>query len=96
LTDGVAGHRRHVTATVDPGKMRLDEVSVQIVHGPLDPSGALDGTRVETVAMSGDGTGRFTGEFAPSGAGPWGAAVRAMPFHQALSNPIETGLVTLG
>ncbi len=96
LTDGVAGHRRHVVATVDPGKMRLDEVTVQIVHGPLDPSGALDGNRVETVAMSGDGTGRFTGEFAPSGAGPWGAAVRAMPFHQALSNPIETGLVTLG
>ena len=96
LTDGVAGHTRTVVATVDPGKLRADEVAVQIVHGPLDPSGALDGDLAENVAMTGDGTGRFTAEFTPTGAGPWGAAVRAMPVHPALSSPVETGLVTLG
>ena len=75
---------------------RLDEIVVQIVHGPLDPSGALDGSRVETVAMSGDDTGRFTGDFSPTGAGPWGVAVRAMPTHATLSSPFETGPVALG
>lgn len=96
LTDGVAGGKRRVHATVDPGELRLDEIAVQIVHGPLDPSGALDGDRVEIVSMVGDGTGRFSGEFVPAGAGPWGAAVRAMPIHPALSSPVETGLVALG
>ncbi len=96
LDDGVAGDERTVSAAVDPGKLRLDEVVVQIVHGPLDPSGAIDGSRMQTVSMSGDGAGRFAGTFTPTGAGPWGVAVRAMPFHMALSSPVETGLVTLG
>ena len=59
LTDGDAGRVRTVTATVDPGRLRLDEVAVQLVHGPLDPSGALDGDRAEHVPMAGDGTGRY-------------------------------------
>ncbi len=96
LADGVAGQQRVIAASVDPGDLRLDEVAVQIVHGPLDPSGALDASRVQVVAMIGNDAGRFTGEFTPVGAGPWGAAVRAMPIHPALSSPVETGLVTLG
>lgn len=96
LTDGVAGERRTVAAAVDSGLLRLDEIAVQIVHGPLDPSGVLDADRCETVAMDGDRTGRFVGEFAPGSAGPWGVVVRAMPMHPALSSPVETGLVAFG
>lgn len=96
LTDGVAGAARQIAAVVDPGKLRLDEVAVEIVHGPLDPSGALDGSTFQTVTMQGDGNGRFTGEFVPTGAGPWGVAVRAMPTHAGLSSRFETGLVALG
>ena len=96
LTDGVAGQARTITATVDPGKMQLDEIAVHVLHGPLDPSGSLDSDRVEPVAMSSDGTGRFAADLVPSGAGPWGVAVRAMPTHPALSSAVETGFVTLG
>jgi starch phosphorylase len=96
LTDGVAGATRQVAARVDPGKLRLDEVVVQLVHGPLDPTGQIDGLRSEVVAMTGDGSGAFTAHFTPATAGPWGAAVRAMPNHPALSAVQETGLVALG
>ncbi len=94
--DGSSGATRRVTAHLDPGGLPLDQIVVQVVHGPLDTSGALDGDRTDTVEMSGDGSGTFTGEFTPTGAGPWGAAVRAMPTHPALSDVHETGLVALG
>ena len=74
--DGVAGVGRQVRATVDPGELRLDELLVEIVHGPLDASGALDGSRMARIPMTGDGGGSFSGEFTPTGAGPWGAVVR--------------------
>ena len=96
IGDGAAGVSRHVTATVDPGDLRLDELLVEIVHGPLDASGALDGERLNRVPMAGDGSGGFSGDFTPAGAGPWGAAVRALPTHPALNTELEPGLVALG
>jgi len=96
LDDGVAGTPRQMSATVDSGELRLDELVVEIVHGPLDASGALDGTRMERVSMDGDDHGRYVGEFTPSGSGPWGAAVRVLPTHPALSSVFEPGLVALG
>jgi len=92
--DGIAGATRHVSARLEPGRLRFDEVTVQIVHGPLDPSGQIDAVRSEVIAMSSDGAGGYSGSFVTDGAGPWGAAVRAMPVHPALSAPQETGLVT--
>ncbi len=96
VADGVAGLRRHVRATVDAGDLQLDELLVEIVHGPLDASGALDGSRMERIPMTGDGAGAFSGAFTPTGAGPWGAVVRALPTHPALSSELEPGLVALG
>ena len=96
IGDGVAGVSRRVQATVDPGRLRVDELLVEIVHGPLDASGSLDGARMSRVAMTGDGAGVFVGEFIPTGAGPWGAAVRVLPTHPALSSVLEPGLVALG
>ena len=46
--------------------------------------------------MAGDDAGAFSGEFTPTGAGPWGAAVRVLPTHPALSSELEPGLVALG
>ncbi len=96
IGDGVAGTSRRLRATVDSGELRLDELLVEIVHGPLDASGALDGSRMSRVPMIGDGDGGYSGEFTPSGAGPWGAAVRALPTHPALNSVLEPGLVALG
>lgn len=95
LDDGIAGATRRVTAVVDPGALRLDELVVQIVHGPVGADGTLDARFVEAVPAVPAEHGRFTAEFRPSLAGPWGAAVRVMPTHPALSSVYETGLVTL-
>jgi starch phosphorylase len=96
IGDGFAGTARHLRATVDPGELRFDELLVEIVHGPLNASGSLDGTRMHRVPMNHVGAGSFSGEFTPDGAGPWGAAVRVLPTHPALSSPFEPGLVALG
>jgi starch phosphorylase len=96
VDDGTAGAPRRIAATVDSGELRLDELEVEIVHGPLDASGSLDGDRMERVPMTGDGSGRYTGEFTPDAPGPWGVAVRALPTHPALSSVLEPGLVAVG
>jgi glycogen phosphorylase len=95
VTDGLSGMARKIAATIDPGKLRLDEIVVQVVHGPIDPSGAIDDARSESVPMTGTDDGQFLGEFTPTGAGPWGVVVRAMPTHLGLSSVYETGLITL-
>jgi glycogen phosphorylase len=95
VADGLSGVPRNVVASVEPGKLRLDELVVQIVHGPLDPSGAIDRAQCEAIAMTGNGEGQFVGEFTPTGAGPWGVSVRALPTHAGLSSVYETGLMTL-
>lgn len=96
LADGLAGATRGVTASVDPGQLRLDELVVQIVHGPISADGAIDARHQQVVAMSDDGSGTFTGDFSAMLGGPWGATVRALPTHPALSSVYETGLVALG
>lgn len=94
--DGLAGAARRVVATVDPGRLRLDELIVQIVHGPIGSDGAIDARRQQVVLMNSDGEGAFSGEFSANLGGPWGASVRALPTHPALSSVYETGLVALG
>ncbi len=96
LADGLAGVERQISATVDTGELSAEEVTVQIVHGPLAADGQLDLDRREVVAMRADGNGRYSGSFTPTLAGPWGATVRALPTHRALSSVFETGLVTFG
>lgn len=93
--DGLAGSTRRVTASVDPGVIRLDELVVHVVHGPIGADGSLDPDRVEAVGATRGDDDRFTAEFTPTLAGPWGAAVRVMPTHPALSSTFETGLVTV-
>ena len=95
LTDGVAGVERQVSAVVDTGDLDLDEVVVQLVHGPLRSDGEIDPEHVEVIAMRHDGDRSFTGAFTPELAGPWGVSVRVLPTHPALGNVYETGLVAL-
>ncbi len=96
VADGAAGRKRHVIATVDAGSLRPDDLVVELVHGPLDGSGAFDDAATERIRMTGNGSGQFAGDFAPTGAGPWGVVVRALPTHPALSSVFEPGLVALG
>jgi starch phosphorylase len=91
-----AGTAQVVSATVDPGELSLDQLVVQIVHGPLNADGSFDEHRLATIPMDDTGDGTFRGEFTPDRAGRWGVTVRALPVHPLASSPYETGLVAIG
>ena len=96
LDDGLAGTARTVVARVDPGRLRPDEILMQVVHGPLRSDGEFEEQRLEAVEMQPGDDGVHTATFCPSGSGPWGVTVRAVPVHHALSSPYDTGLVASG
>ncbi len=96
LAPNAAGETCEIVAEVDAGALSLDELVVQAVHGPLLPDGSFDESRLATEAMHrGDG-GTYRGTITPSGAGPWGVTVRAIPIHPGLSSIFDTGLVAAG
>jgi len=76
--------------------LRLDELAIQVVHGPLLPDGSFDQRHLHVVPMTIGTDGRFHAAFAPDQAGRWGVTVRAMPSHPQLSGPYDTGLVATG
>jgi starch phosphorylase len=96
LADGRSGATRTVCAIVDPGSLRLDELVVQAVHGPLGADGDMRADSVEVVSMAPGDDGVFRADVTPTGAGAWGLVVRALPTHSDLSHLAETGLVTVG
>ena len=93
VSSGAAGVERRVVAHVDPGALDIEEIRVQLVHGPVTADGSFDEPRLRVADMSRDGDGRFTTTFMPHDGGRWGVTVRAMPTHPALSSPSTTGLV---
>jgi starch phosphorylase len=97
IADGVSGDERSVRVRVDPGKLQLDELVVQVMHGPLGSDGSFDESRslvIDLAATSDPGV--FAGTFRPGDAGPWGLSARALPTHPALSSVFDTGLVAFG
>ncbi len=97
FADGMAGLDRAVRVRIDPGELRLDELVVQLVHGPLASDGSFDERYLSTVALEPvDGeVGVYAGSFLPGGAGPWGATARVLPTHRALASVFDTGLVAV-
>ena len=89
------GEQRNVAATVHIGRLATEDVLVQLAHGRVGPSGELmDPDLVEMKAgeCSG-GTCRYSGSFVAEGAGLYGFAVRVVPSHPDLVNPMEMGFV---
>jgi len=89
------GERRDVAATVHIGRLSTEDVLVQLAHGRVGPSGEI--ITPEMVEMTAaeciDGTCRYTGSFVAEGAGLYGFAVRVVPSHPDLINPMEMGCV---
>jgi starch phosphorylase len=92
------GEAQTVVAQVSLGSLVPDEVSVQLLHGPVGQNDEL--VRPDTVAMavaSGteDGHLRFTGSFTCERPGRYGYTVRIVPNHPDLVTPVELGLVAI-
>jgi glycogen phosphorylase len=91
------GAVRQVDVTVALGSLSGDDVSVQLMHGPVGPSDELTETDVVPLSLAGLGESpgqyRYTGAFTCERAGRYGIAVRVVPFHPDLAVPAETGCV---
>jgi starch phosphorylase len=90
------GEPRQVTAQVSIGSLAVDEVSVQLVHGPVGQNDEIAHPEVEPMAVAGDaadGHLRFTGSFTCDRPGRYGFTVRVVPNHPDLVAPVELGLV---
>ncbi|HYN35320.1 MAG TPA: alpha-glucan family phosphorylase, partial [Ilumatobacteraceae bacterium] len=79
IDPGAATDERRVVAHVDPGTLNVDELEVQVVHGPVTADGKFDETRLKVIDMTAEGEDRFTTSFVPGEAGRWGVVVRALP-----------------
>ncbi|CAB4816579.1 unannotated protein [freshwater metagenome] len=73
-----------------------DDVACELVHGPVDANGSLLHATVERLGLVDvqEGTARFAGTFGPTAAGSYGVSIRVRAHHEALTNPVETGLIT--
>jgi len=91
------GATRRVDVTVSLGSLSSDDVSVELLHGPVGPNDELTdaGVLSLTLAGLGDSPGqyRYTGEFSCERAGRYGIAVRVVPSHADLALPAEMGSV---
>lgn len=89
-----------VQAQVHLGPLSPRDVQVQLFHGLVDNMGEIP--RPATVAMSTNGSAaengvwQFQGTIACRSSGQHGYAVRVLPRHDDLANPLEPGLVCWG
>jgi starch phosphorylase len=91
------GSKLKVSALVKLGKLKPDDVSVELYHGPLDARGnIIDGAVIEMKHKSSAGQDNehwFSGLTPCHASGRRGVAVRVVPRHPDATNPHELGLI---
>jgi starch phosphorylase len=91
------GATRRVDVTVSLGTLSSDDVSVELLHGPVGPNDELTDAEVLSLTLAGTGDSpdqyRYTGAFTCGRAGRYGIAVRVVPSHADLALPAEMGSV---
>ena len=91
-----AGQELSVSVTVSLDGLTPDDINAQIVFGSIEADGSLQ--RVQTMPMklvsseSGNAH-RFTGKITCGASGRFGYAVRILPHHPDLSEPLDMRLV---
>ncbi|MCX6898145.1 MAG: alpha-glucan family phosphorylase [Verrucomicrobia bacterium] len=95
-TEFIAGRELSISVTVSLDGLKPDDISAQIVFGPLEAEGNLK--RVQTVPMTlassePGNVFRFTGKITCQTSGRFGYAIRVLPQHPDLSEPLDMRLV---
>ncbi|HEX6031749.1 MAG TPA: alpha-glucan family phosphorylase [Tepidiformaceae bacterium] len=78
------------------GAVQPEDVRVDVIHGPAGQDGALHARVESPLTFEGrteDAVCHYTGTFDPVVSGRIGYAVRVLPAHPDLRNPLDTGLV---
>jgi starch phosphorylase len=97
--DLVVNSALSVRALVRMGELSPDEVTVQLFHGPLDSKGNMQQAHHITMGDEEtieDGLHRYTGAIPCRTSGRHGFAVRVLPRHPDLVDPILPGLIRWG
>ncbi len=91
------GDDMRVRARVHLGQLSPDDVSVQIYHGPIGPSGNINEGEIIPMLLSDESKSSavslFTGAIRYFKSGRHGFTVRVVPHHDDLGTPFETGLL---
>ena len=84
-----------IRAFVSLGELSPDDVTVQVVHGPIDAEDVFRDPTVEQLAVVESYEGaryRFDGRLTLGRSGPLGYPVRVVPRHDRLVSPAELGV----
>ncbi len=91
------GSELKVNALIKLGRLTIEDVSVELYHGPLDARGnIIDGAviKMEHKSASGNNNEHWFCGFTPCDtSGRRGVAVRVVPKHPDILNPYEFGLI---
>lgn len=93
------GAEVRVQAQVHLGKVRPDDVVVELYHGRIDPHGQLVEGSAEEMRCGNhldNGTFTYDGTIPCRRSGQHGYAIRVMPRHQDLTHRYDTGLIHWG
>lgn len=88
-----------VTARIRLGALTPQDVQVQLYQGQVDATGHIPVGQVVPMTcqeQAGDGCYIYTGEVRYGSSGLQGFAVRLLPHHPDLANPLELGLIHWG
>jgi starch phosphorylase len=90
------GEEREVHAVVDLGSLTPEDVTVELVHGPVRSDGFIAQRSVQPLKHEGshDGQETFSGRFTANASGEYGFAVRVVPANDDLLTWADTGLVS--
>ncbi|MGH2774036.1 MAG: alpha-glucan family phosphorylase [Actinomycetota bacterium] len=96
VTAADVGHERTVSGVVSLGELETSDVTVQLAHGPVGPNGELVDPQIVAMTTDSfkDGVAHCHGTFTAERAGLYGFAVRVVPAHEDLPNPMDVGLIT--
>jgi starch phosphorylase len=97
LSEADIGSTRKVEASVALGTLSADDVTVELLHGPVGASDEVTNARIEALILAGlddlPGHYRYTGQFVCEKAGRYGFTVRVVPHHPDVPNPAEMGCI---
>ncbi len=86
--------RRRVSAAISLGGLHADEVTAELLHGPLGIDDQIQEPTVVPLTIEADGESwRVTADFVARLGGPYGCTVRVIPRHPDQSHPLELGRI---
>ena len=88
-----------ISVRIDPGKMSLDEIYVEMIIGPRDNNGFIgmpESVPLKFVSKTDSGVAIYSADYYIRQNGTYTYGIRVMPYHRNLSSKLETGLILWG